>query len=83
MKFRAPNQNENTVNVMVRVSPAFKKQIEDHAVIMGVSSAEFIRRAVHDTIDKMDAKDPICDRVFDLLDDPLYIAKLKEKLNQE
>lgn len=48
---------------------------------MGVSTAEFLRRAVHDKMISMDS-DPIMDKVYDALDDPAYIAKLKSKLNE-
>lgn len=67
---------------MVRVSPAVKKQIDKYAMVMGVSSAEFIRRAVQDMFEKMDNSDVVADKVFEMLDNREYIAKLKERLNE-
>lgn len=81
MKYRSHNQDTNTTFVMFRVTPDIKQKIEKYAARMGVSTAEFLRRAVHDKMVSMDS-DPIMDKVYDALEDPEYIAKLKEKLKE-
>ena len=81
MKYRSNNQNANTTYVVFRVTPDLKIKIDKYAERMGVSTAEFLRRAVHDKMISMDS-DPIMDKVYDALDDPAYIAKLKSKLNE-
>jgi len=87
MNYRSHNQKKssrnkpNTTYIMMRVTPEIKTKIEDYAERMGVSTAEFLRRAVHDKMVSMDT-DPLMDKVYDALDDPVYIAKLKERLNE-
>ena len=87
MNYRSHNQKKtsrnkpNTTYIMMRVTPEIKAKIDEYAERMGVSTAEFLRRAVHDKMVTMDT-DPLMDKVYDALDDPEYIRLLKEKLKE-
>ena len=83
MSMRRPLTRDNTTSVFVRVSPELKKKIDDATLSMGVSTSELIRRAIHAYINSNDIKQKYTECVFDLLDNPEYIARLKEKLKEE
>ena len=80
MRYRTANNLENTIRITVRVSPEMKEKLILSALNMGISSNELIRRAIRNYIDKTDIE--IVSKVYDALDDPNYIARLKEKLNE-
>ena len=80
MRYRTANNLENTIRITVRVSPEMKEKIIKSALNMGVSSNELIRRAIRKYLDNTDAE--MSSKVYDALDDPEYIAKLKEKLKE-
>lgn len=71
--------NNNQVAIMIRFDPDFKFRIDRVAVELGITSSEFIRRTVRDKLKSMD--DALINHAIELLDDPAYMAKLKEKLN--
>ena len=73
---------ENTTSVFVRVSPELKKKIDDSAISMGISTSELIRRAIHVYINTEEFKQAYSEKVFELLENPEYIARLKEKLKE-
>ena len=81
MRYRTANNLENTIRITVRVSPEMKEKLILSALNMGISSNELIRRAIRNYIDKTDIE--IVSKVYDALDDPNYIARLKEKLKDE
>ena len=72
---------DNTQSVFVRVSPELKKKIDEKAVSMGISTSELIRRAIHEYVNK-NFLQIYSENLFELLDNPEYIAKLKERLKE-
>ena len=72
-----PSTKDNTTSVFVRVSPELKKKIDESAVSMGISTSELIRRAIHVYVNKDQFLQIYSEKVFEMLDNPEYITKLK------
>ena len=80
MRYRANKKIDKSSTISIRLSPELKSKVMSNANEMGISSNEYIRRALCDKIESGEFSKS--DRVFDILDNPDYIAKLKEKLGQ-
>ena len=78
-----PNEECCTAQLLIRVTPTTRAKIEIVSKEQGLSCAEILRRAINEYLDKKDIESQLTDKVFDILDNPIYIAKLKEKIREE
>lgn len=73
-----PKDMCNSAQLLIRVTPTTRARIEIVSKEQGISCAETLRRAINEYLDKNSFEN----KVFDILENPEYIAKLKKKISE-
>ena len=77
-----PKDMCNNAQLLIRVTPSTRVRIELASKEQGISCAELLRRAINEYLDKNNLETKVTSKVFDILESPEYIAKLKEKMSE-
>ncbi len=93
MKNRSANNQNNTVQMIVRISPEMKSRLEKIALEDGHSAAELVRRAIQKELDARerdqsvkaggaDDAGAIAAALLKALDDPVVAAEVKRRMDK-